>query len=261
MTTVVVSQPMYLPWVGMLEQVRMSDVFVHYDDVQLPQGRSFTTRVQLKTSGGIRWMTVPVMRGQRQRICDTMIDESQDWRRKHLRTFELNYSKTPFFDEARALFRQILHIETNNLAELSILALERITKYLGIPARFVRSSQFPSKLTSTERLVDLVAQFDGDNYVTGQGAWNYLDHEQFKAQGIGVQYMAYDPPLYEQPHGTFTPYVSAIDFVACCGSDSLSLLKSGVVPWDLYQLYQDTQDPALVIRSQPTDTVGSRKAA
>ena len=31
---VVISQSMYFPWVGMLEQIRLADVFVFYDDVQ-----------------------------------------------------------------------------------------------------------------------------------------------------------------------------------------------------------------------------------
>ena len=42
----VVSQPMFLPWIGLFEQVRLADRFIHYDDVQLPQGRSFISRVK-----------------------------------------------------------------------------------------------------------------------------------------------------------------------------------------------------------------------
>ena len=30
--TLVVSQPMYFPWVGMLEQIRLCDTYVFYDD-------------------------------------------------------------------------------------------------------------------------------------------------------------------------------------------------------------------------------------
>ena len=49
MTTVVISQPMFFPWVGMFEQIALADVYVHYDDVQFSKG-SFTNRVQLKTA-------------------------------------------------------------------------------------------------------------------------------------------------------------------------------------------------------------------
>ena len=29
---VVISQPMFLPWIGLFEQVKVADHFVHYDD-------------------------------------------------------------------------------------------------------------------------------------------------------------------------------------------------------------------------------------
>ena len=57
-TRVVISQPMLFPWVGLFEQIRAADVYVHYDDVQFSKG-SFTNRVQIKTARGPRWLTVP----------------------------------------------------------------------------------------------------------------------------------------------------------------------------------------------------------
>ena len=57
---VVISQSMYFPWVGMLEQIRLADVFIHYDDVQFSKG-SFSNRVQVKQPDGTSaWMTIPL---------------------------------------------------------------------------------------------------------------------------------------------------------------------------------------------------------
>ena len=47
MKTVVISQPMYFPWVGMLEQMALADVWVHLDDAQFSKG-GFFNRVQIK---------------------------------------------------------------------------------------------------------------------------------------------------------------------------------------------------------------------
>ena len=59
MTTVVVSQPMLFPWVGLFEQIRLADVFVHYDDVAFSKG-SFFNRVQIKTlEVGSKWFNGP----------------------------------------------------------------------------------------------------------------------------------------------------------------------------------------------------------
>ncbi len=56
---VLITQSFLFPWVGLLEQVRLCDICVHYDDVQFSKG-SFTNRVQLKLADGSRWMTVPL---------------------------------------------------------------------------------------------------------------------------------------------------------------------------------------------------------
>ena len=46
---VVISQSMFFPWVGFLEQLKLADVYVFYDDVQFSKG-SFTNRVRVKAS-------------------------------------------------------------------------------------------------------------------------------------------------------------------------------------------------------------------
>src|SRR3954466_1858113 len=96
--TVVVSQPMFLPWVGLFEQVRLSDIFVHYDDVQLPQGRSFMSRVQLKSAQGVTWLTAPVDRTKSGKLLkDVVLFGEEDWRGKHLKTIKHAYAKAPYF--------------------------------------------------------------------------------------------------------------------------------------------------------------------
>ena len=56
---VVISQPMFFPWVGMFEQIRLADIYVHYGDVRFSKG-SYVNRVQIKTAQGVRWLTVPL---------------------------------------------------------------------------------------------------------------------------------------------------------------------------------------------------------
>ena len=51
---------MFLPWIGLFEQIRLADVFVHYDDVQMPRGRSFVQRVQIKTPRGQQWLSAQI---------------------------------------------------------------------------------------------------------------------------------------------------------------------------------------------------------
>lgn len=231
MSVVVISQPMYFPWVGLFEQVALADVFVHYDNVQLPRGRSFMTRVQIKTPTGPRWITTPVKRAAEQHIIDVRVDNSTDWRRKHLASLQHAYARCPHVDEALALAKDVLDAEPDSLCELNILGIERIAEYLGLATRFERASRYPSESSGTTKLLELCERFDAETYVTGRWALNYLDHGAFEDRAISVRYMDYRCVRYDQPHGPFTPYVSILDAIALLGRGARSLIQPRTADW------------------------------
>src|SRR5690606_23289440 len=121
-------QPMFFPWIGLFEQVRMADVYVHFDDVQLPQGRSFTNRVQIKTSQGIRWLTGPLKKVGKVPLKDALIDHSQHWKDKHLRTLNMNYSKAPYFHDMMRVVEEVYRNPTQSISELNQFCIEHISE-------------------------------------------------------------------------------------------------------------------------------------
>lgn len=230
--TLVVSQPMFLPWGGLFEQVRLADVFIHYDDVQMPQGRSFMSRVQIKSANGISWLTVPIDHASSGKLInETVLVRSEEWRAKHLRTIRHAYARRPYFNVMFELVEKIYSRPTEHLAEFNINAIEQIAEWLGLAPRFMRSSAMGVAGASTERLVALCGAADCDIYVTGHGALNYLDHQQFEDKHMSVRYMDYRKVPYEQGHGEFTPYVSILDAIANCGERACDLLCSEAIYW------------------------------
>jgi hypothetical protein len=229
--TLVVSQPMFLPWVGLFEQIRLADVFIHYDDVQLPQGRSFMSRVQLKSANGVSWLTVPIDHAKSGKLLNEVVMlKPEQWRDKHLRTIRHAYAKRPYFNLMFELVEKIYSQPTDHLAEFNINATQQIAQWLGLAPKFMRSSAMGIEGASTERLVALCKAVDCDVYVTGHGALNYLNHQQFEDKGISVQYMNYRKVPYEQGQ-EFTPYVSILDAIANCGARTRDLLCSEAVYW------------------------------
>jgi hypothetical protein len=230
--TVVVSQPMFLPWIGLFEQVRLADVFFHYDDVQLPQGRSFMARVQVKTANGVIWLTAPLDRKRSGKlISEVMLANEEDWRSRHLKTIQHAYARAPHFQSMFDLVQRIYEFPTDSLAEFNIHATETIARWLGFPAEFRRSSVSGIGGSSTQRLVDLCRCAGATIYVTGLGALKYLEHERFEEQGIEVRYMDYKLTPYPQQHGEFTPYVSILDAIANVGEHARDLVASPSIHW------------------------------
>jgi hypothetical protein len=230
---VVVSQPMFFPWSGLFEQVKLADVFVHYDDVEIAQGRSFMSRVQIKCHQGVDWLTVPIKR-ERKLIKDVQIEDTQRWRDKHIARLSNEYSHAQYGREMIAFVKEIYGRGDALLSELNIAAIEMIAGYLGLRPRFIRSSSFAFPSHSSQRLVEIVSALGGTEYVTGHGARNYLDHSLFESSGIDVQYMDYALRPYPQQHGPFSPYVSILDAVANVGRSASDLLECHTKSWKAF---------------------------
>jgi len=231
MKRIVISQPMLFPWVGLFEQIRLADIYVHYDDVQFSKG-SLVNRVQVKTATGIKWLTVPLQNLRLgQEIRAVAIDDKTDWRRAHLDLLSQSYAASPFKEDMLSLVQFVYQRPARTIAEVAMAGMEAICDYFSLTAgkTFAMSSHLGIGGKSSQRVVDIVKSCEGDVYITGHGARRYLDHELFESRGVRVEYMDYRKLPYRQLHGDFTPYVSALDLIANEGRNGGRVITSGTV--------------------------------
>lgn len=229
---VVISQSMYFPWVGLLEQIRLADVFIHYDDVQFTRG--FYNRVQIKTPQGSKWITVPIRGHHRGKNIDEVeIDNQADWRIMHRDILRQAYLKSPFRDDMLKIVDHVFAQPARTLSEISKASVLALSDYFEFSdnCEFLESNELGVEGKSSQRLHDLVKSQGGSIYITGHGASNYLDHLLFEKSGITVKYMKYQCVPYQQLHGEFTPYVTALDLVANCGREGVSVIQSQPINW------------------------------
>lgn len=232
---IVISQPMFIPWIGLFEQLRLSDIFVHYDDVQLPQGRSFISRVQIKTNVDMAWLTVPIDRKKSGKLINqTIINGDEAWKKSHLERIKQNYRHSEFFREMFELAEEIYSFEIDNLSLFNINAIEVIANWFGFKTKFYKSSELLIGGTSSERLAAICSHFNATTYITGLGALNYLDYSIFENKNIAVNYMNYKKLEYKQLFGEFVPFVTILDAIANCGDDAKQLICSESIYWKEY---------------------------
>ncbi len=230
--TVVISQPMYFPWLGLFEQMRAADVFIHYDDVQLARG--FYNRVQVKTPQGTSMITVPLKNKHRDsKINDCRISYESDWVSQHRAVLTSSYKKTPYLSDAIAIFDDVTGRRPEMLGELGISSIMAIAGYLGLTdeTAFLTSSDLDIAGSSSQRLLDISAAQNARIYLTGHGALNYLNHELFESRGVEVRYIKYGFAEYAQVFGEFTPYVTALDAIAHLGHSAVDVFESSTLNW------------------------------
>mgnify|MGYP003120246578 FL=1 len=233
MTRVVISQPMYFPWVGFMAQMALADVMIWLDDAQFSKG-SFTNRVQVRTADGIKWISVPLVnKGNRTLISDLKAAD-QTTAERHSSLLQASLSKAAFFGEAQDIFHRAW-LKTS-LVDTLIESAEGLARAVGLPERDThRASSMDVAGTGSARVLDLVRAVGGSRYITGHGARNYLDHQSFDDAGVEVEYMKYQPLAWPQGHGAFTPYVTTLDLVAQVpGAHRRAHLAPQTVGWRVF---------------------------
>lgn len=224
---------MYFPWVGMFEQVNLSNVFVHYDDVQFSKG-SFTNRVQIKADNreGFKWLTVPLKNLKLgTNINQALVDNDKNWQEQHLEALKKSYSELPFFSEVETIVQRLFNENHETISELSLRSIEIVCEYFGIEAKFAKSSDLDIGGSSTQRVLDIVQHYGGTDYITGHGAKKYFDHELFERNNIKIGYMDYLRLPYSQNLGDFNPHVSILDLIGNLGKQGKNKIISSTKYW------------------------------
>jgi hypothetical protein len=219
-------QPAYLPWLGYFDKLLRSDVFVFLDNVQYEKN-SFINRNKIKTPQGAIWLTVPVKtKGHTSAtLKDTEIDDSQNWKQKHLKSIWLNYRHAPRFDACYAKLEALYAAEDDLLADLCFRHLEFWLREIGVEKKIVRASGLPVQSKKSDMVLELCRHFKADYYISGALGRGYLEEEKFDRAGIRVEYQDYRHPTYPQLVGAFLPFMSILDF--WMNTDRFSLISEG----------------------------------
>jgi WbqC-like protein family len=226
-TTLVVLQPGYLPWLGYFDLLKKADLFVHYDDVQFDK-HGWRNRNRVKGPKGAIWLTVPVLHSGRsgQSILDVEIDDRRNWRRKHLATVGQFYARAPFIEALLPRLQEILERPWRRLVELDLALIDWLAAELTITTARYRASELGiSSDDRNQRLLDLCRHFGASRYLSGDAARDYLDLDRFRAAGVEVTWHDYVHPTYTQLHGEFVPYLSVLDLILNEGTRSLATLS------------------------------------
>lgn len=232
MTTIVISQSMYFPWVGLLNQVKLADIYVHYDDVQLTRG--FYNRVQINIDGKPKFLTVPIQdKRQNQRIDFSRISYNEQWREKQRESLKVTLQNALYGEEALAIFDRVHDRQYEFLHQLNRASISALNDYCQLTENtsVKCSTQLSTQGHGSERLLHICKQLGAKNYLTGHGALNYLNHELFEKNSIDVYYVKYRFEPYERKPGNYTPYVTALDAIAHLGPHLKKSLKSEIVNW------------------------------
>ena len=219
-------QSNYIPWKGYFDIIHEVDVFVFLEDVQYTR-RDWRNRNKIKTPGGIKWISVPIIRsGTDLMIYETKIDYSQDWREKHKKTIHHSHASCEYYDNYKEDILGIYAQKYETISELNIAAIKKISALLGIETDFVNSKDLNTSGKKDDKLIEICQKIGADSYLSGPAAKNYIAKEKFERAGIALEYKDYSGyPEYKQLWGEFNHFVSVIDLIFNCGEEAPDYIR------------------------------------
>lgn len=225
---IAILQPGYLPWLGFFEQMLLTDHFVYLDDVQYTK-KDWRNRNRIKTANGVTWLTVPTRKAPRDTpINQIEINYDQPWPTRHLRTIELAYSKTPYFNECFPRLRAVLETRRVYLQDLTNAIVDLFRDLLRITTPTSRSSELGIQAgEKNEKVWRICRALGADELYDGQAARAFLDVDALERRGIRVTFQAYEHPEYPQRFGPFIPFLSTLDLLMNCGPEARAIILSG----------------------------------
>ena len=228
--TISIHQPNFMPWIGYFHKIKQSDVFVFLNDVQFERGKTVTSRTKILQQGEPNWLSVPVMgRGDMVKINEIQVENSFVWKKKHLRTLELNYKKTPFFHEVFPLIEAVYGNESFFLQDYNRSFVVSVAEYLGLSCSFKSSDTLNSSSVQggAEKILAILLELDARVYVSGSGSGSrkYITEDLFKAHDIALIWQSYNAKPYEQIQTkSFFENLSMVDLLFRKGKNAIDYL-------------------------------------
>jgi len=225
---VAIHQPNYVPWLGYFYKMANCDVFVYLDTVQFPRGQSFAARNRVKTHNGTAWLTVPtsIPSGQKGKATYREVSfAGEKWKRKHLKTIEMNYKKAPWFDEIFEIYSNRIENSTS-FVDLNIDLIEDFAQYLEIDTERVKLSELLDHFgEKTQLIIDICNELDANVYLSGTGGGkDYNEESLLNKHGIDLRYSDFEHPEYPQLWDGFESHLSILDLLLNCGPESREVL-------------------------------------
>ncbi|MBI4721416.1 MAG: WbqC family protein [Candidatus Stahlbacteria bacterium] len=211
-----IHQPQYLPYLGFFDKIRQADVFVLLDNCQFKKNE-WQNRNRIRDKEGWQWLTVPVIQRFGQSINEVKINNTLNWRHKHIQAILLNYPQSP--KHRKEFFRNSLDREWNYLVDINIHFIIYLMDAFEINTKMIRASEEVHLMDihsqATDRLIEICEKMGADTYLSGPGGKEYLEVEKFKH--IKLKFQEFNHPTYTQQFKGFIPFLSSIDYLFNCG--------------------------------------------
>ena len=216
-----IMQPYFFPYIGYFQLIAQSDVFVVQDAVQYIKGGWINRNRILDNNGDAVWITLPVAAAShRLEIWEREFRLYDGNAQRIVRRIENAYLKAPNFQKVMPLIHEIMKLGEPNVAAFNTRLLQSIAVWLGLRARFVRSSELliAPGLKGQARVIELCRRLGASHYLNPIGGRDLYEGGVFRNNGFSLGFLE----TTIEPREPGFPYLSIIHTLMTESAASIS---------------------------------------
>ena len=215
MKVVSIHQPNYLPWLGFIAKIACSDIYIVLDNVQYSKS-NWHSRTRYSTSEGLKFLSLAVCsKGvvtEGTPIKDIYL-ANRLMPKKHFKTLQQRYCKRPGWPLIASRFEEAMCKDYEKMLDVCWATIQFTLEIFQLRPQVYFASQLPCDGNKTDLVLSLTQAVQGDHYLSGAGAKEYLIPASFEAQGVGVSFQEFTHPVWPQStQRAFEPAAFALEW-------------------------------------------------
>jgi hypothetical protein len=225
-----IHQPCYFPWLGLLDKISKSDVFMVLDEVQLSDSLYQHRNLFARAEGLPKFLTIPIVKkGYRDKSFRDIPIASSDWRVRHLNFIWNSYRGHAFAEEVMPRVESYFFADYSSLCDAVVASMRLSFEFFGISSKVIFQSNmdYDRSVRRGELILALVRAAGATCYLSGAGAKAYLDESVFSGD-LSLRYNVFQHPVYPQKGALpFQEGLSCLDALFNLGIENARSLIGG----------------------------------
>ena len=183
-------QPAFMPWLGLIHKVFLSDVFVFMDIAKFRK-RAFMHRNRIEINNSPHFIGLKVNDQSDFKLCNeiNISEHHQSDFKKTKDKIIFSYQKAKYLNDLKDFLENSCDHNSKSLNEICLSQLSFLCEKLDINTKIVKESDIISveetkKINASERLLHHAKITNANIYVTGINSKDYLDESLFNNNNV-----------------------------------------------------------------------------
>lgn len=238
-------QPYFFPYIGYFQAIRAADKYILYNNLDfITEGWMNRNRIMIKGHNPAYIHVIVNAKSSNKKIFEIEVNCAKNWKKKLIKTLELNYKGSKYFDETFFFLKELILQDNKLLFEYNGNIIKKISEYLEIDTEIVYEDEkyrslemellhldkgdysvFPDlfltrPVKKVARVIQICKKENAKIFINAIGGRELYNKDEFLKYGIEIYFIETKEYKYNQFSQKFHSNLSIIDVLMHNGKEN-----------------------------------------